>query len=221
MNKEFLAGGKEKAKVMLNEEVKSAKSIKSKRSLLDNVPPGVTISRLDYPVYVKGKVTMSTVILLGVKQRAIIHASFVNGKSSSHCFYFCLQTSWKHSNPRLSSCNCLQICHCLSELTAIKTIKQNGLVSLTVVRMSDFMSALDLSTQAIWFWTISKEWKHYLKTISCRQLMSLKLDRSVSIPSSRVSYSPTSNQTLCWRLFSTAIIMFSTKTYRRWLGICL
>lgn len=50
---------------------------------MDNVPPGVTISRLDYPVHVKGKITMSTVILLGVKQRAIIHASFVNGKSQS------------------------------------------------------------------------------------------------------------------------------------------
>ena len=65
--KQFLAGGKDKVKVIESDEIKSAKSVKSKRSLLDNVPPGVTISRLDYPVYVKGKITMSTVILLGVK----------------------------------------------------------------------------------------------------------------------------------------------------------
>lgn len=63
---------------MRSEEAKDKRKAESKRSLLDNVPPGVTISRLEYPVYVEGKLKMSTVILLGVKQRAIIHASFVN-----------------------------------------------------------------------------------------------------------------------------------------------
>jgi len=46
--------------------------------MIDNVPPGITISRLEYPVFVDGKRMMSTIILLGVKPRAVIHASFVN-----------------------------------------------------------------------------------------------------------------------------------------------
>ena len=77
---EFLAGGKEQAKSVQTEDDKMKKRAEQKKSLFDNIPPGVTISRLEYPVYVNGKQAMSTVILLGVKQRAIIHASFVNGK---------------------------------------------------------------------------------------------------------------------------------------------
>lgn len=46
--------------------------------MFDNIPPGVSISRLEYPVFVDGKKAMSTIILLGVKPRAVIHASFVN-----------------------------------------------------------------------------------------------------------------------------------------------
>jgi len=45
---------------------------------MDNIPDGVTVSRLVYPVTVKGKKRMSDIILLGVRQRTVIHASYVN-----------------------------------------------------------------------------------------------------------------------------------------------
>lgn len=46
-----------------------------KQELLQNVPAGVTISRLVYPI--DGK-NLATVLLLGVKRRTIIHASYVH-----------------------------------------------------------------------------------------------------------------------------------------------
>jgi hypothetical protein len=64
--------------VLADTETSLNKKAQSKREVLDNVPDGVTISRLDYPVYKNGKQVLSTVILLGVKQRTIVHASFVN-----------------------------------------------------------------------------------------------------------------------------------------------
>jgi hypothetical protein len=42
--------------------------------MLNNIPEGISISKLSYPV--NGK--LSTIILLGIKQRTIIHASYVN-----------------------------------------------------------------------------------------------------------------------------------------------
>jgi len=78
---EFLAGGKQNIQLVRSEDDRQKRKTKSKRSMLENIPPGITISRLEYPVYVNGKRSMSNVILLGVKQRAVIHASFVNGKS--------------------------------------------------------------------------------------------------------------------------------------------
>lgn len=46
-----------------------------KKEILSRVPEGVTISRLVYPVDAKN---LATVILLGVKRRTIIHASYVH-----------------------------------------------------------------------------------------------------------------------------------------------
>lgn len=45
---------------------------------MQNIPDGVTISRLSYPVTVKGERRLSNILLLGVKQRTVIHASYVN-----------------------------------------------------------------------------------------------------------------------------------------------
>lgn len=67
MNKEYLSGGKQQAQLFQNEEIKSQRTAQAKRSLFDNIPPGMTVSKLEYPVYVDGKISMSTVILLGVK----------------------------------------------------------------------------------------------------------------------------------------------------------
>ena len=43
--------------------------------MIENVPEGVTVSKLRYP---NDSGTLSTIILLGVKQRTIIHASYVH-----------------------------------------------------------------------------------------------------------------------------------------------
>ena len=51
-----------------------------KQSVLENVPDGITVTRLVYPVKVNGKTKLSDIILLGVRQRTVIHASYVNGK---------------------------------------------------------------------------------------------------------------------------------------------
>lgn len=45
---------------------------------MENIPDGATISRLTYPVTVNGKRRMSDILLLGVRQRTVIHASYVN-----------------------------------------------------------------------------------------------------------------------------------------------
>jgi hypothetical protein len=42
--------------------------------VLENIPEGVTISKLVYPM---GKGELSTIILLGVKRRTMVHASYV------------------------------------------------------------------------------------------------------------------------------------------------
>lgn len=44
---------------------------------MSSVPDGVTISRLVYPVVLDGKRKLSDIILLGVKRRTVIHASYV------------------------------------------------------------------------------------------------------------------------------------------------
>jgi hypothetical protein len=44
--------------------------------MIENCPPGITISKLIYPMDKAGK-KLSTVILLGVKRRTMIHASYV------------------------------------------------------------------------------------------------------------------------------------------------
>ena len=46
-----------------------------KKELLSNVPPGVSVSRLVYPI---DKKNLATVLLIGVKRRTIIHASYVH-----------------------------------------------------------------------------------------------------------------------------------------------
>ena len=45
---------------------------------MESVPEGVTISRLVYPVKLNGKRKLSDIILLGVRQRTVIHASYVS-----------------------------------------------------------------------------------------------------------------------------------------------
>ena len=45
---------------------------------MENIPEGVSVSRLVYPVKVDGKKRLSDIILLGVRQRTVIHASYVN-----------------------------------------------------------------------------------------------------------------------------------------------
>jgi hypothetical protein len=62
-----LAGGSANASVLRSEDDTEKRRADSKRNMLDNVPPGITISRLEYPVFVDGKKAMSTLILLGVK----------------------------------------------------------------------------------------------------------------------------------------------------------
>ena len=56
--------------------MKTENDFENERSqILKNVPPGITISRLVYPMDKKGK--LSTIVLLGVKRRTMIHASYV------------------------------------------------------------------------------------------------------------------------------------------------
>ena len=45
--------------------------------MLENIPDGMTIQRLVYPVEVDKVQKMSNIILLGVKRRTLIHASYV------------------------------------------------------------------------------------------------------------------------------------------------
>lgn len=64
-NVEHLGGGG--WKVLRSDEDRAKKEAASKRTMLENVPPGITISRLEYPVHVNSQLVMSNVILLGVK----------------------------------------------------------------------------------------------------------------------------------------------------------
>ena len=50
---------------------------RQRQQVLENVPDGVTIQRLAYPVQVGDRIQMSDVVLLGVKQRTLVHASYV------------------------------------------------------------------------------------------------------------------------------------------------
>ena len=74
-NKSFLEGKKGSLK---REDTAAVKSERLKQSIMENIPPGVTVSRLVYPVLVNGKKQLSDIVLLGVRQRTVIHASFVN-----------------------------------------------------------------------------------------------------------------------------------------------
>ena len=78
MNKSFLVG---KEGSLVQEESNTVKQEKLQQNILESIPDGVTISRLVYPVTVNKKTILSDIILLGVQQRAVVHASYVNGKS--------------------------------------------------------------------------------------------------------------------------------------------
>ena len=45
--------------------------------MLENIPDGMTVQKLVYPVEVDNVRKMSSIILLGVKRRTLIHASYV------------------------------------------------------------------------------------------------------------------------------------------------
>ena len=75
INKNFLVGSLGK---LVQEDTVAMKQEKVKESLMTNIPPGMTISRLVYPVWIDGKRKLSDIILLGVRQRTVIHASYVN-----------------------------------------------------------------------------------------------------------------------------------------------
>ena len=75
LQKHFLSGElyNPHTSLVSSEKAKQTEKDRQKR-MLENVPEGITISKLAYPA--NGK--LSTVILLGVKQRTIIHASYVS-----------------------------------------------------------------------------------------------------------------------------------------------
>ena len=62
-NKKFLMG---KEGGLKQDESNTIKQEKYRQSILENVPDGVTVSRLVYPVKVNNKVVLSDIILLGV-----------------------------------------------------------------------------------------------------------------------------------------------------------
>ena len=80
-NKQFLVG-KDGGKLIGKEQIETheVKQERIKQQILENVPEGVTVSRLVYPIKVDGVQKLSDIILLGVRQRTVIHASYVNGK---------------------------------------------------------------------------------------------------------------------------------------------
>ena len=60
----------------VSKEMTEASIQKKKQELLSNIPEGISISRLVYPI--DGGKNLATVLLLGVKRRTIVHASYVH-----------------------------------------------------------------------------------------------------------------------------------------------